>query len=132
MKAKNATSWVMRIVSAVILLQTLYFKFSGHPESVELFTKLGVEPWGRLATGGIELITGVLLLIPATAFIGAFIGIGLMAGAILSHLTIIGIESNGDGGQLFLLAIVVLVLCVCICWMHLKEGIALWNKLKKK
>lgn len=132
MKAKNATSWVMRIVSAVILLQTLYFKFSGHPESVELFTKLGVEPWGRLATGGIELITGVLLLIPATAFIGAFIGIGLMAGAILSHLTIIGIESNGDGGQLFLLAIVVLVLCVGICLMHLKEGIALWNKLKKK
>jgi putative oxidoreductase len=132
MKAKNATSWVMRIVSAVILLQTLYFKFSGHPESVELFTKLGVEPWGRLATGGIELITGVLLLIPATAFIGAFIGIGLMAGAILSHLTIIGIESNGDGGQLFLLAIVVLVLCVGICWMHLKEGIALWNKLMKK
>lgn len=132
MKAKNATSWVMRIVSAVILLQTLYFKFSGHPESVELFTKLGVEPWGRLATGGIELITGVLLLIPATAFIGAFIGIGLMAGAILSHLTFIGIESNGDGGQLFLLAIVVLVLCMGICWMHLKDGIALWNKLMKK
>ncbi len=132
MKAKNATSWVMRIVSAVILLQTLYFKFSGHPESVELFTNLGVEPWGRLATGGIELITGVLLLIPATAFIGAFIGIGLMAGAILSHLTIIGIESNGDGGQLFLLAIVVLVLCMGICWMHLKEGITLWNKLMKK
>lgn len=125
-------SWLLRIAAAIILLQTLYFKFTGHPESVELFTKLGVEPWGRIGTGVIELITGILLLIPATAFIGAFLGIGLMAGAILSHLTVIGIESKGDGGQLFMLAIIVLLCCLAILVIHRKEGITLYNKLLKK
>lgn len=131
-KTTTIISWLLRIVAAIILLQTLYFKFTGKPESVELFTKLGVEPWGRIGTGVIELITGILLLIPTTAFIGAFLGIGLMAGAILSHLTVIGIESKGDGGQLFMLAIIVLVCCLAISIIHRKEGIALYNKLLKK
>jgi uncharacterized membrane protein YphA (DoxX/SURF4 family) len=132
MKAKNITSLILRIAAAAILLQTLYFKFTGHPESVELFTKLGVEPWGRIGTGVIELITGILLLVPATAFIGAFLGIGLMSGAILSHLAVIGIESKGDGGQLFMLAIIVLVICIALCFIHLQQGIALWKKIAKK
>ena len=132
MNAKNITSWILRIMAAVILLQTLYFKFTGHPESVELFTKLGVEPWGRIGTGVIELITGILLLIPATAFIGAFIVVGLMLGAILSHLMVIGIESKGDGGQLFMLAILVMLFCSALCVMHLQQGITLWKKIVKK
>jgi len=131
-KITTIISWLLRIAAAIILLQTLYFKFTGHPESVELFTKLGVEPWGRIGTGVIELITGILLLIPATAFIGAFLGVGLMAGAILSHLTVIGIESKGDGGQLFMLAIIVLLCCLAILVIHRKEGIILYNKLLKK
>lgn len=131
-KIATISSWVLRIAAAIILLSTLYFKFTGHPESVELFTKLGVEPWGRIGTGVIELITGILLLIPATAFIGAFLGIGLMAGAILSHLTVIGIESKGDGGQLFILAIVVMICCLAILFIHKKEGIILYNKFLKK
>ncbi len=113
-------------------MQTLYFKFTGHPESVELFTKLGVEPWGRIGTGIIELITGILLLIPATAFIGSFLGIGLMSGAILSHLTIIGIESKGDGGKLFILAIIVLICCLLIAMMFRRQGRALLNRFMKK
>ena len=132
MKIKIIISWTLRIVAAVILLQTLYFKFSGHPESVELFTKLGVEPWGRIGTGIIELIAAVLLLLPATAFIGAALGIGLMSGAILSHITVIGIESKGDGGQLFMLAIIVFVCCLIIMLLHKAEGIALYQKLFKK
>ncbi len=131
-KTTTIVSWLLRIAAAAILLQTLYFKFTGHPESVELFTKLGAEPWGRIGTGVIELITGILLLIPVTAFIGAFLGVGLMGGAILSHLLVIGIESKGDGGQLFMLAIVVLVCCLAILFIHRKEGIALYNKLVKK
>src|SRR4051812_31403721 len=111
MKFKTILSWVLRLIAAVILLQTLYFKFTAHPESVELFTKLGVEPWGRIGTGIIELIAGILLLIPVSVFIGALLGVGLMAGAILSHLTVIGISSKGDGGQLFMLAIIVLACC---------------------
>jgi len=109
--------WFLRIIAAVILLQTLYFKFTGQPESVELFSKLGVEPWGRIGTGIIELIAAALLLIPATVWIGAMLGIGLMAGAIASHLFVIGIESQGDGGQLFGLAFIVLACCVIIAFM---------------
>jgi uncharacterized membrane protein YphA (DoxX/SURF4 family) len=129
---KNIISWVLRIAAAAILLQTLYFKFTGHPESVELFTKLGVEPWGRIGTGIIELITGIILLIPATAFVGAFLGIGLMSGAILSHLTVIGIESKGDGGQLFMLAIIVMILSIAIALLHKQQGLNLFNKLLKR
>lgn len=132
MTIKTIFSWLLRIAAAIILLQTLYFKFSAHPESVELFTKLGVEPWGRIGTGIIELFTGILLLIPATAFIGAFLGVGLMAGAILSHLTVIGIESKGDGGQLFMLAITVLVCCLILLVLHKKQGFDLYSKFFKK
>lgn len=132
MTLKNIISWLFRIVAAVILLQTLYFKFTAHPESVELFTKLGVEPWGRIGTGVIELITGILLLIPATAFIGAFLGAGLMVGAIFSHLLVIGIESKGDGGQLFMLAIAVLILSLLIQLLHKEQGIRLYNQFSKK
>jgi len=132
MNIRNIVYVVLRIVAAVILLQTLYFKFTAQPESVELFTKLGVEPWGRIGTGVIELITGILLLIPATVFIGAFLGIGLMAGAILSHLTVIGIQSQGDGGQLFMLAITVMVLCMILSFLYKKQGIDLYNKIFSK
>ena len=113
-------------------LQTLYFKFTGHPESIALFTKLGVEPWGRIGTGVIELVTAVLLLVPSTVFIGAVFGIGLIGGAILSHLTNIGIESKGDGGQLFILAIIVLVCGIVLAMMHKQQGISLLKRAVKK
>lgn len=131
MKTKIIFDWAVRIVAALILLQTLYFKFTAHPESVALFTKLGVEPWGRIGTGVIELIAGILLLIPTTAFIGAVLGIGLMAGAIFSHLTIIGIESAGDGGQLFILAIVVLLCSVITAWNYKEKGKTLLARITK-
>ncbi|MEO7488089.1 MAG: hypothetical protein ABIU77_13350, partial [Ferruginibacter sp.] len=98
----------------------------------ELFTKLGVEPWGRIGTGVIELIAGVLLLIPSTVFVGAFLGVGLMAGAIVSHLTVIGIESKGDGGQLFMLAITVMVCCLVILVLHRQQGVDLYKSFSKK
>jgi len=132
MSFKIIISWLLRVAAAVILLQTLYFKFTGHPESVELFTKLGVEPWGRIGTGIIELITGILLLIPSTAFIGAALGIGLMSGAILSHIAVIGIESKGDGGQLFILAIVVFICCFITALLHKQQGILLFKRVFKK
>jgi putative oxidoreductase len=132
MKLKNIFSWLLRIAAAIILLSTLYFKFSGHPESVELFTKLGAEPWGRIGTGIIELFTSILLLLPSTVFIGALLGTGLMAGAILSHLTVIGIESKGDGGQLFMLAIAVMISCIIILILHREQGVTLYNRYFKK
>lgn len=132
MQVKTIIFWVLRIAAAAILLQTLYFKFTGHPESVALFTKLGVEPWGRIGTGVIELITGIMLLLPPTVFVGAFMGIGLMAGAILSHLTVLGIESKGDGGQLFMLAIIELVLCIILAVLYKQQGQALLARFIKK
>lgn len=128
MKTLRIVSRVLRIIAAVILLQTLYFKFTAHPESVELFSKLGAEPWGRIGTGILELVTGILLLIPATAFVGGFLGMGLMLGAIASHILVIGIESKGDGGQLFMLAIVVLICSIIIQIIHRKEGMELVQK----
>ena len=132
MKIATLFDWIVRIIAAVILLQTLYFKFTAHPESVALFTKLGVEPWGRIGTGVIELLAGILLVLPRTVFIGAVLGMGLMSGAILSHLTVIGIESAGDGGQLFILAIIVLLCSATAAWIHREQGIQLVLKLKKK
>ncbi len=132
MNTKNIISWLLRITAAVILLQTLFFKFTTAPESVELFTKLGVEPWGRIGTGVIELITSILLLVPAAVFIGAFLGVGLMAGAILSHIAVIGIESQAGGGQLFTLAIGVLVCCLILTLMHRKQGLGYFHKVFKK
>ena len=104
----------MRLVAALILLQTLYFKFGGQSESIYIFSKVGIEPWGRYASGVVELIAAVLILIPRTSWIGAILGIGVMAGAILTHLTILGIEVQGDGGYLFGLAIAVAVSCAII------------------
>lgn len=132
MNIKTIILWLLRISAAIILLQTLYFKFSGHPESVAIFSKLGVEPWGRIGTGVIELITGILLLLPSTVFIGAFLGIGLMLGAIVSHIAVIGIESQGDGGQLYILAIVVLIFCIILGISYRQQGINLWAKFFKK
>jgi uncharacterized membrane protein YphA (DoxX/SURF4 family) len=102
-------SWILRITAAVVLLQTLFFKFSGAPESVYIFTKVGAEPWGRIGSGIIELIAAVLLLTPRFTWLGSTIALGVMAGAILSHLTVLGIEVQGDKGLLFALALIVFV-----------------------
>lgn len=109
--------WAARLVAAIILLQTLYFKFGAQAESVYIFAKLGVEPWGRIGSGVVELIAAILILIPRTSWIGAGIGLGVMAGAILSHLTVLGIDILGDGGYLFFLGVVVAVSCVVILFL---------------
>lgn len=131
-KLLKITTMILRVAAAIILLQTLYFKFTAQPESVELFTKLGVEPWGRIGTGIIELVTSILLLIPSTVFIGALLGVCLMIGAVLSHLLVIGIQSQGDGGQLFVLAILVLFICTRLLFLYKEQGVKLYKKYRKK
>jgi hypothetical protein len=98
-------SWAVRASVAAILLQTLFFKFTAAEESVYIFTKVGAEPWGRIGTGVLELIAAAMLLTPALVVYGAVLTVGLMSGAILSHLTILGIDVMGDGGLLFGLAL---------------------------
>src|SRR6185369_10151369 len=127
MKTQTLIFWIARIIVAIILLQTLFFKFTGAPESVELFTKLGVEPWGRIGTGVLELIASVLILIPSTVWLGAALSIGLMIGAIASHILIIGVMRD-DGGQLFLYAVIVLVFASVSFWMSKNQIPALIRK----
>jgi len=107
--AIRVLSWLLRLTAAVILLQTLFFKFTAAPESVYIFTKVGAEPWGRIGSGVIELVAAVLLLTPRFSWLGSAIAIGVMAGAIVSHLTVLGIEVQGDKGLLFALALIVFV-----------------------
>jgi hypothetical protein len=107
-RSQQVVSWVLQLGVAVILLQTLFFKFTGAEESVYIFQTVGAEPWGRIGSGVLELMAAVLLLIPASAPYGAILTVGLMSGAVLSHLTILGIEVKGDGGLLFGLALVCL------------------------
>jgi uncharacterized membrane protein YphA (DoxX/SURF4 family) len=96
------------------MIQTLYFKFSGSPESVYVFSQVGMEPEGRIATGIAEAITSALILIPATSLYGAFFALFIMIGAIATHMFIIGIEVKGDHGLLFIYAIIVALASVYI------------------
>ncbi len=118
MKLKTILSWACRLVAAGILLQTLFFKFSAAPESVYIFSKLGLEPWGRLGSGCVELLASVLLLIPKFTWLGALLALGVMAGAILSHLTVLGLVVQDDGGLLFALALAVAVCSAVLLFLH--------------
>jgi hypothetical protein len=114
-------SWLLQLAAAGILLQTLFFKFTGASESVYIFSTLGAEPWGRLGSGIVELIASILLLVPATTTIGAALALGVISGAIVSHLTILGIEVQGDGGLLFILALIVFVASAAILVLRRAE-----------
>jgi putative oxidoreductase len=111
-------SWACRITAAIILLQTLFFKFTGAPESVYIFTKVGAEPWGRIGSGIAELIAAVLLLTPRLVWAGAILAIGVMTAAIVSHLTLLGIEVQDDKGLLFALAVIVFIASLTALLVH--------------
>lgn len=127
---KTILYWALRLIPAIILLQTLYFKFSAAPESVYIFTTLGIEPYGRIGSGIAELIAGILLVIPATSVYGAVLALGIMGGAIMSHLTKLGISVMDDGGYLFGLAIVVALCSAVIVWLE-KDKLLTLAGLKK-
>lgn len=112
--------WILRLIAAAIMLQTLYFKFTAQPESIDLFTALGMEPWGRIGTGIVELIASILILIPRTTLLGAFLGLGLMCGAIFFHLTKLGINFGGDS-LLFTYAVIVFMACGLLILINKKE-----------
>lgn len=118
---KISLSLVLRVVVAAILLQTLFFKFSAAPESVWIFQTLGLEPWGRIASGVVELVAALLILWPRTTGLGALLALGVISGAILSHLTKLGIEVQGDGGLLLGLAIIVFIGSAVLAWLHRRE-----------
>jgi uncharacterized membrane protein YphA (DoxX/SURF4 family) len=121
MKFSLIFTWILRIVAAGIMLQTLYFKFTAQAESVYIFSALGIEPWGRIGTGIAELISGILILIPRTTLIGAIMGAGIMLGAIASHLLFLGIQIMKDGGGLFFSAMITLICCMILVFIYRKQ-----------
>ena len=131
MKTKHILLWICRIVAAVILLQTLFFKFSAAEESVYIFTRVHMEPWGRIGIGILELIAGTLLLITRTSVYGAVLALGLMMGAIFIHIFILGIEVMGDGGQLFGYALMVLFASLYIVWTERTQLLHLMANRRK-
>ena len=117
-RGQQALSWLLQVAAAAILLQTLFFKFTAAEESVYIFSTLGMEPVGRIGSGVLELIAAALLLVPATAAAGAVLTLGLMAGAMVSHLAVLGIEVKGDGGLLFGLALTVFACAAVILFLR--------------
>ena len=117
MNIRKVVLWILRLVPAMILLQTLYFKFTAHPQSVKLFTQIGMEPYGRIGTGVIELIAAILLLIPRFTGYGAILGLIMMTGALYFHLTKIGIYFDGDA-VLFMYAVITFVCCAILVFLY--------------
>jgi uncharacterized membrane protein YphA (DoxX/SURF4 family) len=117
----STSIWILRLLAALILLQTLFFKFTAAEESVYIFTQIGMEPWGRIGIGIMELIAALLILFPKTTPIGALLAIGLMAGALFFHLTKLGVVVKNDGGQLFVYAVLVLVASAILLFIYRQE-----------
>lgn len=106
-RSRTILSWVLQFLVAGVFAQTLFFKFSAAPESVYIFSTLGLEPWGRIGAGVAELLAAVLILVPRTVWLGAMMAMAIMGGAIASHLTRLGVEVMDDGGLLFGLSLIV-------------------------
>ena len=121
--------WLVKLIAVVILLQTLFFKFTAAPESVYIFSTFGIEPFGRIGSGIVELIASVLILIPRTTLLGAVLGFGTMVGAILSHVLVLGIEVQNDKGLLFILAVITLLCCLLLIYWE-RNKLAKWIALK--
>ena len=132
MDIKNSISGILRVTVAVILIQTLYFKFSGHPESVHIFSALGIEPWGRIGLGIMELITALLILFPKTKILGMLASLGIILGAVFSHILVLGLNVSNDGGALFTLALIVLIATTIFLTIHKNELISFVSKFLKK
>ena len=132
-------SLILRIVASIILLQTLYFKFTAHPQSVKLFTAIGdftgwegANPYMRIGTGILELIVSIMLFIPSYSFLGTFLGLGVISGALATHIFIpeVGINFNGDPG-LFILALLVFICCAINLWIEKEKGFEILKKFSK-
>ena len=132
MKPATIVLWFLRLLAAFLLLQTLFFKFSANEDSVYIFSTIGMEPWGRIGTGVMELIAAILILIPRTTALGALLAIGLMSGALYFHFTTLGIEVKGDGGQLFIYALLVFISSAVLLFVYQSQIRSLLNSILSK
>ena len=124
--------WVLRLIAAIIMLQTLFFKFTASEESVYIFSTVGMEPWGRIGSGVVELIASVLILFPKTIWMGALLGLGVMSGAIFFHLSKLGIVVKNDGGQLFIYALMVFLCCFALLIIYRNDMLMFIKNMIRK
>lgn len=120
-RGQTIASWVCRFIAAAIMIETLFFKFTGAPESVYIFSKMNLEPWWRYGQGIWELLASLLLLTPRLGWAGGILTLGAIGGAIVSHVTVLGIEVQGDGGLLFGMAVVAFVCGLVVTFIHRHE-----------
>ncbi len=130
-KTQKTFAWIFRLIASIIMLQTLFFKFTGAEESIYIFSTLGIEPIGRIGSGIVELVASILILIPSTTAFGAILAIGVMSGAIISHIIKLGIVVQNDGGQLFIYAILVFISSIILFIFYKSQLINLIKKIKQ-
>lgn len=128
-KSKLIFTWILRLIAVFLMVQSLFFKFTAAPESVYIFSTLNMEPWGRIGTGIVELIASVLILIPRTTWLGGLIGAGTMSGAIFFHVTTLGVEVKGDGGQLFIYALITFVSCALLLLIEWSKIVTIYRSV---
>jgi uncharacterized membrane protein YphA (DoxX/SURF4 family) len=124
-KQQNIMIWILRAIPAIIMMQTLFFKFTASDESVYIFSAIGMEPLGRIGSGVVELIASILILIPRTTGWGALLGVGVISGALYFHLSKLGLVVKGDHGQLFIYALIVFLCCLALLYLYRKQIFAL-------
>ncbi len=107
-KIMNVVLWVLQISAAGMFLMVGFLKLSGNAQMVGLFEAIGIGQWFRYLTGTLEVAGAILLLIPRTSGLGAFMLAGVMAAAVMTHLFIVG------GSPL--MAITLLVVTGVVAW----------------
>jgi uncharacterized membrane protein YphA (DoxX/SURF4 family) len=107
-KIMNVVLWVLQIGAAGMFLMAGFFKLSGNEQVVGVFEAIGLGQWFRYLTGALEVGGAILLLIPRTSGLGALMLAGVMVGAVVTHLFIIGGSPLG--------AIIFLVVTTVVAW----------------
>jgi len=105
-------------IAAAIMIETLFFKFTGAAESKYIFQKMGTEPWMRWVQGIWELLASICLLWPRLRWAGGILTTGAMSAAILSHMTWLGYSIQGDHGLLFCMALITFAGGFTIMWKY--------------
>lgn len=114
-------SWVFQIFVAAIFLWVGFLKLSNNPTDVLIFTELEMEPFGRYLIGALEMLAGIFLLTHSLSATGAFLGLGIMFGAIIAHSTVLGANINHDEGRHIFLLVSVFISCLPILFIRKKQ-----------
>jgi putative oxidoreductase len=123
-KITNLVLWVLQIAAAGMFLMVGFLKLSGNPQLVGLFEAIGIGQWFRYLTGTLEVAGAFLLLIPRTSGLGALMLTGVMVGAVMTHLFIVGGSPLG--------AIILLVVTTVVAWGRRQRTMNLLAGLRQR